>query len=315
MNKSISKRASGFTLFCCSLLLFVCTEYGKNPRTNPYDPRVPGFASVKSITALTHDGYSCCPSFSPDGGRVVFSQLGLLSILDLSADTLEGIKPIEGTAPQWSPIDDKIIYFNNGNIFLATYPEMGQKQLTHDKAGTNGNAVWSPDAGSIAFLSVDDSGRGISTMDSSGLDRRMVARARYLERIVGWSYQRNGDQLLIIQRSSSIENPTLRLLDIQSRKFMSFDWNHKVGVPVDAAWSIDGSELLHIMLSTRYEMWLRDVDGSEVCLLTEDRTELLPNPARWMDHLDWSSDRKLVLFEGASTIYGNERDIYLLSFK
>jgi Tol biopolymer transport system component len=130
-------------------------------------------ARGENARRVTHSGYN--PSWSPDGGKIVFSTTGFvtpeyvprggpLAIVDLATGD---VHEIDGTSdafqPSWSPHGQRVAFWSrrgggNPQRDIWTVASRGGKpvEVTNDPA-TDWNPVWSPD-GRYLYFSSDRSG-------------------------------------------------------------------------------------------------------------------------------------------------------------
>lgn len=101
-------------------------------------------------------GPGCMPSFSADGGRIVFSQPGQ-GIMTMKSDGTDR-QPIDrsGWGTQWSPDGKWIAYAKSGNITLLDVETRKSRQLIGGKNANRYNYIyynlaWSHDSRGIAF--------------------------------------------------------------------------------------------------------------------------------------------------------------------
>ncbi|MGA1839183.1 MAG: hypothetical protein ACMUIU_01040 [bacterium] len=120
------------------------------------------------------------PSWSPDGGKIVFRRDGLL-ILDLV--TKEETRLAQaGTNPSWSPDGEKIAYVNNG-IWVWNSKTDNHRQLI--KSGNH--PCWSPKGDSLIF---DNNGIWRINIDGSG-------KIKLLDMGIPLSFSPDGSSLLV----------------------------------------------------------------------------------------------------------------------
>jgi Tol biopolymer transport system component/DNA-binding winged helix-turn-helix (wHTH) protein len=125
-------------------------------------------ATGESVRRVTDHGFN--PSWSPDGGEIVFSTesttlstitngLGKLGIVRVDTGEVR-VLDIEGSAyqPRWSPHGHRIAFWSNTRSarwrdVWTVSPETGDvRPITHDEA-TDWNPIWSPDGRMIYFTS------------------------------------------------------------------------------------------------------------------------------------------------------------------
>lgn len=122
------------------------------------------------------------PSYSPDGGKIVFANYYIFA---MNADG-SGVKQLttqNGYRPRWSPAGGKIAFSAQRNpaspfdsdVYIMNEDGSGQINLTHH-AGTDEQSAFSPDGARIAFLSSRNGSQEIYAMNADGSEPLNLSR-------------------------------------------------------------------------------------------------------------------------------------------
>lgn len=143
-----------------------------------FDPALPAGAPWR---ALTSNGRSRSPSWSPDGTRIAFtagsagSALNHVHVMDASGGAPVQVTAVEGSysRPSWSPDGARLLFSDgtvgSGDILVVNADGTGLSNLTRSGA-PDADPSWSPDGRRIAFTSNPDihDGNDVYVMDADG---------------------------------------------------------------------------------------------------------------------------------------------------
>ena len=127
------------------------------------------------LTQLTffteQEGKAVDPDFSPDGSQIVFCLMkGQTQTLYLVNTDGTGLTEISlGFDPSWSPIENKIAYTSNNQIWVMNSDGTGKTQLTTENS--NGNPAWSPDGTEIVYTYYEGGKASVLIMNSDGTEK------------------------------------------------------------------------------------------------------------------------------------------------
>jgi Tol biopolymer transport system component len=126
------------------------------------------------LTQLTFfeeaEGRAVDPDFSPDGSQIVFCLMKGSpdnSELYLTNADGTGLAKIDlGFDPSWSPVENKIAYTSNNQIYTMNSDGKEITQLTTENS--NGNPAWSPNGTKIIYTYYEAEKTSIWIMNSDG---------------------------------------------------------------------------------------------------------------------------------------------------
>lgn len=141
--------------------------------------------STRTTSQLTNNSWSCSPSFSPDGSRIIYVSTQMTNNYDIFMMDSNGDNKIRLTdfsgfdgSPDWSP-DGKNIAFvsdrdGNRKIFIMDVNSLAITQITYDDNRNDLDPNWSPDGRKITFSSRypnENPQIFVINSDGSGLER------------------------------------------------------------------------------------------------------------------------------------------------
>lgn len=146
-----------------------------------------------NIEQLTYmeNVYDNSPTWSPDGAKIAFAReyplqnyISELWIMDSNGDNQHQIASIAGNGPEWSGINNQIVYYsyNTGDAEIYTMNPDGTniQQLTN----TNSDNIWpawSANGERIVFVSDRDNNYEIYIMDANGFNQERLTENNYLD--------------------------------------------------------------------------------------------------------------------------------------
>lgn len=153
-------------------------------------------ASLDTSTwrALTTDGLSKSPSWSPDGERIAYRrQSGLFSGSDIYVTNVVGGQPVRVTArtgwygaPHWSPDGTRLVFSaydevnHNSEVFIVGPDGIGLTNVSRH-ASEDFDPSWSPDGRQLVFASSRDASVGTpsAAVYVMGIDGNNVRRLTF----------------------------------------------------------------------------------------------------------------------------------------
>ncbi len=197
------------------------------------------------------------PRWSPDGSRIIFESVQILSssglgpllnhkdenigIVSMAADGSDRKKEINigGYDPSWSPDGTRIALTSSSNIYIFHVNGDGLKQLTNNYA-TDDTPGWSPDGLKIVFESRRDNNYEIYTMNSDGSNQINVTYHPDYDAFPSWS----PDGSKIAFTSARDGNAEIYLMNIDGSDPVNIT-RHPEG-DFCPSWSPDGSKIAFI---------------------------------------------------------------------
>lgn len=301
----ISSFFKQFSYLLIILLLFSCSKKPTNGVKFP-DPGYPIICDV--------------PAWSPDGKTIAYWYSGITKVRPNGGSdgdpTQRGIWFISpdgtnkrmflwgGDLPDWNPVEPKLVFVMNAQIYTIKLNGDSLTQLTFE--GTNRFPDWSPDGKKIAYTRPQP-GTGMWIMDSDGGNKRYLgfmstpdwspdtSHFVYKFRNEIWVADTNGanaKQLTFLGGDSRYPqwSPDGSKIVFSSQKIapgyhltqiwvMNSDGTNLKQLTTEGgrypAWSPDGNKIVYVRDSNKYsskhgQLWIMDADGSNKKQLTFD---------------------------------------------
>ncbi len=211
--------------------------------------------ALKPIAA--ESGAESMPAISPDGRIVVYSQW---------ADVRTGYT----------------------RLMIRTIGAESARPLTGVEDRAEISPVWAPDGRSVVFQSADDDSCRLMMVDSVSGDQRQVGEC--YPSFVDWIDFTPDGRGLLLSRAVDDVAPQLRVLDLQSGRYKSFEYERSEwDNDVQGIYSPDGSSLAFRRGASPYsDIYLTAADGGVVRRLTTLRTTIRG--------MDWLPDSRHIVF-------------------
>lgn len=124
---------------------------------------------LTQLTSFTEqEGRAVDPDWSVNGNQIVFclmkGQAQTLYLINADGTGLTEIGP--GFDPSWSPVEDKIAYTSNNQIYTMDSDGEEITQLTTENS--NANPAWSPDGTKIVYTYSEGGKASVWVMNSDG---------------------------------------------------------------------------------------------------------------------------------------------------
>jgi Tol biopolymer transport system component len=262
--------------------------------------------TVRRLTQQSAEsGGDCCPTWSPDGGRIAFSgapraNLGRgLHVISADGSGMRRLTCFAGScddgSPAWSPVGDRIAYLRGLGSAVDVWvvdADVGAEQRLTSDGGSKGSLAWSPDGARLLWRGWNGAVEGIFVLElASGRVTRIVE----LGADPSWSPDGSriafgGDGLWVVNRDGTAPRQLSPL---------------RASYP---KWSPDGSQIAFVGArptgeftrtspSYRLDVFVVGVDGGEPRRLTGPLDDGFTMPAGDGDApLGFSPDGSRILF-------------------
>ncbi len=146
---------------------------GEGDTDGPSDSELPEEtiepSDLTQLTSFTEqEGKAVDPDWSVDGSQIVFVLIKgpaqILYLINADGTGLTEIGP--GFDPSWSPIENKIAYKSNNQIYTMNSDGEEITQLTTENS--NANPAWNPDGTKIVYTYYEPGGASIWIINSDG---------------------------------------------------------------------------------------------------------------------------------------------------
>lgn len=265
-------------------------------------------ANPKALKKLTNIE-NAYPDWSPDGSKLVFqsNRTGNSQIYVMNADGSNVVRLTNSqgndAGPHFSPDGSKIVFDSdrdgNSEIYVMKADGTGETRLTNNPAD-DGHPNWAPDGARIIFDSSRetpnpkadwwDQYHDLYSMRVDGADVRKITNCRTVCTFGSWSP--DGKRVAyrkVINTPGFYDDKNLTLSNVNSEVFIAnSDGSNELNLSKSAAydawpsWSPDGAKVLFgSNRASVTQVYMVNIDGSNLTRLTEDRETDEDTRARW----------------------------------
>ncbi len=196
-------------------------------------------------------GPGLAPSFTADGGQIVFCQpIKGIMLMNLDGSDRQVLDP-GGIGPQMSPDGRMIVYHRHGSITLMDFASRATRPFHPDKAAgqytsLGGNVAWSHDSRSIAFKARRRDGNIVDLVvaDLNSTEAPTMIYSPTDAVIDDFSWSPDDQQIILSLQSPATPGPQLHSINRHDpgspQPLLTLPSDHKV---TGFAWSHDGQRL------------------------------------------------------------------------
>jgi Tol biopolymer transport system component len=197
--------------------------------------------------------HTCCLSWSPDGNRLAYVELGeqptlytiAMDCVGAPCGRAEPLLPgIEPFAAQWSPVGEQVAFESKKElgywtIYVADADGANQHPVSQPRLNAHW-PTWSPDGKQLAFTAVQDGRMEMFVVGSGGQNLRRILSdsVKYLYQYTAWSP--DGHTIAYVSNQTGARD--LYRIDVQS--YQQTALTHGMNAECCLAWSPDGSALV-----------------------------------------------------------------------
>ena len=251
------------------------------------------------IRLTNHPERDYQPSWSPDGGRIVFSSNrnggnSQIYVMDSNGKNVRRLTAgISDGQPAWSPDGQKIAFAGIGDeeigrenrkakIYIVTPDGTNLQRLAGDIPSLDSEPAWSPDGQRIAFVSSRENwGYEIYVMDADGTNQKRLTHNMVSDRQPAWSP--DGNKIAFF--SVLDEDDILAVMDTDGDNRRNLTEEVLNGVweaNSSPAWSPDGRTIAYVSS-------IPGRDAAAIHLMTVDG-EHLKRLSKWQNGEDYQPD-------------------------
>lgn len=165
------------------------------------------FSPVPGFTQLTFLEYACDPDWSPGGSQIIFCRIEgeneILYSINTDGNGLKEIGP--GFDPSWSPVEDKIAYELNEQIYTMNSSGKSITQLTTEH--TNGQPTWNPDGTKIAYSHFEAGRASIWLMNADGSKKAQLTVSTDGKCLLT-SFSHDGSKIVYVKLKGPVWEPS-----------------------------------------------------------------------------------------------------------
>jgi TolB protein len=241
----------------------------------------------EALTPLTPAGQtSLSPAWSPEGGRIAFTQLGqgrgpvvVQSLGSGAAMQVPGTATALNITPTFSP-DGRLVAYahsdeNGTDVYLANVADRCCAQrLTVGRFADNLSPTFSPDGRRIAFVSTRAGPPQIYVMATDGTDQELLAPFDYGATGSSNAPEWSPDGANVVFHREVAGSPQLFLVDVSGRRVRQLT---SAGRNEDPTWGPDGRHITFVSdRSGIRQLWVIDVETGRVRQLKTPGAARLP---------------------------------------
>jgi len=249
-----------------------------------------------------HDGVMEA-GISPDGAyiAVVVDTPEKQGIYLLSRETGQLSEWVSGRSPRWFADGKRIVYIDDGDLWVVGIDSSDPVRLTKDARGARGPAP-SPGGDVVAFYSTWSGHQDIWLVgaDGAGEPRQLTRESMTAEEFrLGHAWSPDGKSIAYFSNKADYWSDDLWLVNVASGEERRL--SDSLMGQAAPAWSPDGSRIA-VFATARDEFWYGDLSDLYLvdAISGQERRVRMPIHAMAMNHPQWSADGSELFFPNHS---------------